>query len=347
MPPLDSRKGRILQAIVNDYVSTAEPVGSERLVAYHNLGCKPATVRNEMAEMAELGYLLQPHTSAGRVPSDRGYRYYVDVFLNAPAALSSQETRRARSRYQQVQQDVAEIVLQTCRILSDLTSYPSLATNPTTTVTEVRRIYLTHASPRHALLVVLLSTGHVEHQLVETESALSENTLVRIGNYVNALWADHDIEEVGQAGAMQEVPAELARYTAFLAKIGAALRQTARALTERRIFMEGTSQILRQKEFQDEESLEALLDALQQRSALYQVLSRALLGDVTIIIGAENDYEPMQKCSIVTSSYYIHKRPAGYLGVVGPTRMHYDRAAAAVGLMAQNLSQVLTNLSLA
>src|SRR5690242_10772177 len=114
MLPLDPRKGRILQAIVNDYVTTAEPVGSERLVTHHNLGCKPATVRNEMAEMAELGYLVQPHTSAGRIPSDRGYRYYVDAFMNAPAALSAQETRRARAGYQQVPQDIEEIVLQTC-----------------------------------------------------------------------------------------------------------------------------------------------------------------------------------------------------------------------------------------
>ncbi len=348
MSSLDPRKGRILQAIVNDYVSTAEPVGSERLVAYHNLGCKPATVRNEMAEMADLGYLLQPHTSAGRIPSDRGYRYYVNEFMNAPTALSPQETRHARAGYQTVPHDIEEIVLQTCRILSGLTSYPSLATDPATQSTAVQRIYLTHASPRHVLMVVLLSTGHVEHQLIEVEAAPSDSVLMRMANYINALYAEKDIEEVGRMSAVQDVPAELAAYAAPLAKVFASLKQTAHALADRRIFLEGMSQILRQPEFQDVERLESLLNALEQRSALYQVLSRTLLGgDVTVIIGAENEYKPMQRCSVITTVYYIHKLPAGYLGVVGPTRMNYDRAAAAVGLMAQNLSQMLTNLSLA
>src|SRR5262249_16729298 len=138
--------------------------------------------RNEMAEMAELGYLLQPHTSAGRIPTDRGYRYYVDEFLDAPAALTPQETRRARAGYQQVQQDIEDIMLQTCRILAGLTSYPSLATDPVTTVTRVRRIYLSNASPRHVLMVVLLSTGHVEHQLVEMESAPQDSALIPMAN---------------------------------------------------------------------------------------------------------------------------------------------------------------------
>src|SRR5882724_13456348 len=182
MSLLDTRKILILQAIVNDYVITTKPVGSERLIEVYHLGCKSATVRNEMAEMSEMGYLLQPHTSAGRIPSDRGYRYYVDQLMNPPAALSTEEAQQACSRYQQTQNEIEDILQQTCRILSEMTSYTSVATDPSTSTTTIRRVYLTGASPRHALLVVLLSTGHVEHRLVEIEAAPPDRVLALLSN---------------------------------------------------------------------------------------------------------------------------------------------------------------------
>jgi heat-inducible transcriptional repressor len=348
MPPLDSRKVRILQAIVNDYVATTKPVGSERLIEVVKLGCKPATIRNEMAEMAEMGYLAQPHTSAGRIPTDRGYRYYVDALMDPPSALSSEEARRAQAHTQQAQNEVEEMILQTCRILSGLTSYPSLATDPATEIMRVRRVYLTEADARHILLVMLLSTGHVEHRLVEVPAAPDTGTLLRVSNYLNSRVADCELDEAARLAGGLEAPPEVAAPAPLLKKLFTVIRQMARGLSERRVFLEGASQFLRQPEFQDVQRLENLLHALEQRSALYAVLSRALRDcDVTIIIGSENEYEPMQECSVITTSYRIGTRPAGYLGVVGPTRMQYDRAAAAVGLMAQNLSRMLTNLYLA
>lgn len=348
MSPLDRRKILILQAIVNDYVTTTKPVGSERLIEVYHLGCKSATVRNEMADLSEMGYLVQPHTSAGRIPTDRGYRYYVDQLMNPPAALAPEEAQQARSRYPQAQAEIENIIQQTCRILSEMTSYTSVATDPATSTMTIRRIYLTGASPRHVLLVVLLSTGHVEHRLVEIEPAPSDSVLTLLCNYINSLVADHDLTDMSRAARLKELPAELKAHIAPLKRLMQALQQVALTLSERRVYLEGTNQLLRQPEFQDVQRLETLLNALEQRSALYQVLSRALLDqNTTIIIGSENEYEPMQECSVITTSYHIGSRPAGYLGVVGPTRMNYDRAVAAVGLMAQNLSMMLTNLSLA
>ncbi|HLK60295.1 MAG TPA: heat-inducible transcriptional repressor HrcA [Chthonomonadaceae bacterium] len=348
MLPLDVRKVRILQAVVNDYVQTSKPVGSERLIEVYKLGCKSATVRNEMAEMAEMGYLVQPHTSAGRIPTDRGYRYYVDELMNPPAALAPEDTRRAQDAYEKAQSEVADLVLQTCRILSGLTSYASIATDPLTEATTLRRIYLTGASPRHILLVALLSTGHVEHRLIELETAPGDRALAPLANYLNAQIAGHDLEEVGRRLRGLETPNNMAAHASTLAKVVTTLAQVTAALSERRVFLEGANQLLRQPEFQDVQRLEILFHALEQRNALYQVLRRALLGsDIAIIIGHENAYEPMQECSVITTSYRIGNRMAGYLGVVGPTRMNYDRVVAAVNLMASSLSQVLTNLSMA
>ncbi len=347
MPPLDARKVKILEAIVHDYVSTTKPVGSERLIEVYQLGCKSATVRNEMAELAEMGYLVQPHTSAGRIPTDRGYRYYVDELMDPPGAIKADEAATAKKRTRQAQTEIEEILQQTCLILSEITSYTSIATDPSTSSTSLRRIYLSAASPRHLLLVVLLSTGHVEHRLLETDSVPGENTLATLANYVNAQLANKDLDDIGRMSGAGDLPPELHPFGATLAKLWPILKQVALAFTEGRIYLEGTNRLLRQPEFHDIQRLENLLAALQQRTTLYQVLSRSLRdSSTTIVIGAENDMPAMQVCSIISTSYRIGPRLAGYLGVVGPTRMNYDRSVAAVRLMAHNLSQMLTHLSL-
>lgn len=347
----DLRKVRILQAIVTDYVLTSKPVGSERLIDVYNLGVKSATVRNEMAELSEMGYLLQPHTSAGRIPTDRGYRYYVDELMDTQDTLSSEEVRNAALKQQEAQTEIEEILMQTCRTLSRLTFYPSIATDPTTDSTAVRHVYLTEASPRHLLMVVLLSTGRVEHRLVEIETTPGDSTLVQLSNYLNSLVDNRELDEVGRlapACEPYELPNELAAHAGMLSRLIRVLALTAQSLLERRVYLEGTNHILRQPEFQDVQRLENLLNALEERGQIYHLLSQSLRGCYsTILIGGEITYTSMHDCSVVTTTYHIGTRIAGYLGVVGPTRMHYERAVAAVGLMAQNLSAVLTNLCLA
>jgi heat-inducible transcriptional repressor len=348
MPPLDSRKVRIIQAIVTDYVLTIKPVGSERLIEAYEMGCKSATIRNEMAELADLGYITQPHTSAGRIPTDRGYRYYVDELMNPPAALTEQEASEVQTQQSSVRSEIAEIVLHTCRLLSQLTSYPSLASDPSVETTTLNRLYLTPASPRHVLLVALLSNAHVEHCLIELPRVPDDVALTSVSNYLNSVAAGKEIQNVDAVLLNRETPNELRAYSDLIDRVCRALSQSMQALSERRVYFEGMNHILRQPEFKETHRLETLLDALEQRGALYQVLSRALTaGDINILIGTENPLVPMQECSIITKAYSIQGRFAGFLGVVGPTRMNYDRASAAVGLMAHSLSQTLTNLSLA
>ncbi|MCS6777574.1 MAG: heat-inducible transcriptional repressor HrcA [Chloroherpetonaceae bacterium] len=345
MSALHPRKIRILQLVVNDYVQTSRPVGSERLIEVYNLGCKSATVRNEMADLAEMGYLQQPHTSAGRIPTDRGYRFYVDQLMNPPAALSPQEVEALAVHPEPACNELSELVQETCRVLSNLTAYMSVATDPSTEVTLLRRIYLTEASPRHILLVVLLSTGQVEHRLIEVDTVPDETVLTRVAGFINSIAADREMTEVRARFSVIEPPPELHSCASLLTRVASTLADVAAAATERKVYLQGMNQILRQPEFQDVHRLETLLNALEQQGMLYQVLSRALPDcKVTVIIGSENPYTPMQDCSVITTSYHIGDRPAGYLGVVGPTRMNYDRATAAVGLMARQLSQMLTQM---
>ncbi len=342
---LDPRKGRILQAIVNDYVDTADPIGSEWLACHHDFGCKSATLRNEMAEMSDRGYLVQPHTSAGRIPSDLGYRYYVDRLMSATSLKNSPETKTLAG-WDSALTPVEELIQQTCRLLAGMTRYPSAATPPTRTETRLHRFFLAPASRSHLLLVMLLSTGDVEHRLIDPGNTPDAGSIERVTNYLNDQYSGCELRELG-GSAVTDIPNEFTGDRALLAKVRGALLQAARGLSEDRVFLEGTSHILRQREFQDVVRLEQLLSALEQRSVLFQVLSQALLGgDVTVIIGQEGSVPAMHDCSVVASRYRIGDRTGGYIGVVGPTRMNYDRAVGAVGLMAHSLSTMLTRASL-
>lgn len=337
METLDPRKKLILEAIVQDYVETAEPIGSEWLVARHDFGCKSATLRNEMAEMSDLGYLVQPHTSAGRIPSHRGYRYYVDCLMPAEAEtltspVSSQTTRRA---------EVQEIVQLTCRALSDLTEYPSVATAPAGDLARLHRLYLAAATPRHILLVMLLSTGHVENVMLAVPIAPNDAVLHRVTNYLNETLAGRALDEVGRNKLGESLDLDVER--AFLMKVHSGAVEAARRLSEKRVFLEGTTHFLRQREFHDVLRLEQILAVLEQRSVLFQVFSQASSAeDVAVLIGNEVSIQAMTDCSVVTSRYQIAGRTGGFIGVVGPTRMRYHRAVSAVGLMADSLSQLLT-----
>lgn len=335
---LDARKGRILQAIVNEYVQSAEPVGSEWLAAHHDFGCKSATLRNEMAEMSGLGYLVQPHTSAGRIPSNRGYRYFVDRLMPSPEHAQTGSPLRELDI---AGMPVNEIVHLTCRVLADMTRYPSVATTPQTDAARLQRLYVAPAGPKQALVVLLFSSGHVQHRLLDLTHAPREAALHRVTNFLNDALAGRELAEVA-ASKLSAVPAELGAERKLLAQVHGVVADVARGLSDDRLFLEGAAHILRQREFQDVLRLEQLLSALEHRSVLYRVFSRAYEDDVTVIIGTEAPVEAMYECSVVTSAYQIGGRRGGYIGVVGPTRMDYERAVSAVRLMAQSLSSLLT-----
>lgn len=336
---LGERKRKILGAVVHDYVATAEPVGSESLAQKYNLGVRPATIRNEMAAMSELGYLRQPHTSAGRVPSDLGYRYYVDRLMPMPR-LGSRETLRARGGFEQCDTEVEELIQQTCRILSSLTMCTSLATPPKTDEVCAQHVMVSILGPGRLLVVTVLNTGHVDHRFVEYDGALSPTDVLAITNIAN------ERLRASGPGRTAPLPREIAGLKDVYAKVAQTVQQAVASGSEDEVYMDGTGNILRQPEFHQGERISALLTALEQRKALYQVLSKALLGpDVTVIIGSENQVAEMRECSFVTARYSVGDRVVGSIGVIGPTRMDYRRAVAAVRFMAANLGEMLMHLS--
>ena len=340
---LDERKQKILGAVVRDYVETVKPVGSEDLAARHPWGVKSATIRNELAELAELGYLRQPHTSAGRIPSDQGYRFYVDHLMVARTIEDS-----LNGDGQAV--DLERLLRQTCALLTRMTSYTSVATPPRPADTRLNRVFVSPAGDGRLLVVALFSTGQAENSLLgPAEGAASEATasqIVALGNALDAAFAGQTLDAIAASDAAP-APPEFAppQRSRFEALAHAIRRMAQSAADEDQVYLEGTREILRQPEFRDVSKIESVLETLQRRTLLYQTLSRALWqSDMTVVIGAENPVQAMQECSVVTASYYVGTRERGTIGVVGPTRMDYDRAVPAVSFFARSLSQTLTRL---
>jgi heat-inducible transcriptional repressor len=341
---LDKRKGRILQAVINDYVDTGDPIGSEWLVTRYDFGCKSATIRNEMAEMSDMGYLMQPYTSAGRIPSNRGYRYYVDWLM--PAFSLGDVEQKILIIDDENNQDIDSILHLSCRMLADMTHYPSLATTPTVQSMLLQHFYITPASPRLLLMVFLFQTGHIEHRLIEVDALPADSLMQRLSNYLNEMLDGMDLNCIEKIN-MEGLPNDLLTAVPLIRILHSTLCDVGASLSQSKVFMEGTSHIFRQREFQDVIRMEQFLNLLEQRSILWKVFrSTPFNQDVTIFIGDESRIEDISDCSVVASKYQIRQRDAGYIGIVGPTRMHYEHTAAAVSLMARNLSDVLSRMHL-
>jgi heat-inducible transcriptional repressor len=342
---LDDRKQRILGAVVRDYVETVRPIGSEDLAARHALGVKSATIRNELAELAELGLLRQPHTSAGRIPSDRGYRFYVDHLMEV-RAVPKGAARQAAALEQSLALD--KLLRQTCALLTRMTSYTSMATPPRPADTQISQVFVSPAGDKGLLVVALLSTGHVETRRLAGSTDFTPSDLVSINNALNAAMGGKNIDSViGPDSSAIPAPSEFTSpVRALFESLSHVVRQMIQsAVDDDRIFLEGTSEILRQPEFRDVAKIQMVLDSLQQGTMLFETLAQTVrTSQVTVVIGAENHITAMQECSVVSASYYIGTRERGTIGVLGPTRMDYDRAIPAVNYFARALSDTLTRL---
>lgn len=343
-PLLDNRKQFILKAVVTDYVITAEPVGSKALVTRYQLNVKSATIRNEMAELSELGYLRQPHTSAGRIPSDMGYRFYVDRLMET-AGLPASEVTRAKDKLTPHRSEIDNILEHTCRILSDLARYTSVATQPNVTDTTISYVSAAAVGYTKLLVIVVLDNGRVIHDLLEMNPRSARIDPVRATNYLMEMLGNRTLTSVC-ASTMDPITEDAPEMADLLNKVRKSLRRELELANDADIHLQGASYIMQQPEFKDIERLEAILSALEHKSTLYRLLSSAYLGhDVTVIIGSENPVDNMRDCSFVGAKYYIGERAVGTIGVVGPTRMDYRRAVAAVRFMAGNLSELLSDLS--
>jgi len=339
---LDRRKQALLETIVVTYVQRPEPVGSGFLASQSVLGVRSATIRNELAEMTELGYLRQPHTSAGRIPSDRGYRYYVDHLMTSER-LAPAEARAIRNAQKVSEGDLEQLLNQTCRVLSSLTRYTSMATSPASAEPIINQVHLVQVAPQRLLAVVVLDNGQVVHRFYELPRTLKPAEVTQISNVLDGMLRDVEVSRVPQAPIPADVgPQHLELLRPLLALIGRGV-----ADEEADIYLEGASHMLEQPEFRESNKVEPLIRFLEARKTAFETLQKLLREqNLTVSIGAENPHQAMQEVSVVAARYQAGSGKHGWVGVLGPTRMNYEQAVSAVDYAARALTETLSRLGL-
>ena len=340
---LDERKARVLRTVVHDFIQTAEPVGSKTLVERYTLGVSPATIRHELASLEEQGYLSHPHTSAGRVPTDRGYRFYVDSLSDVGRLARAQEETIAR--YLEGVADLEETLLRTSMLLAGLTRYTAMVAPPSLDRSRLRHVELVALSTRVVLLVLIVDTGRVEKRMIELATEVPPAQLEELRRQLNEAL---DGERLDQARLHLDALAGRVRpqHRPLFDAVAAAIGQVVDDQAPGRVLVGGQAHLASPGAFPGLEVVQAVYEALEQQVVLVQLLRAAMGSDsdqVSVTIGSENALEQMQSCSLVIASY-----PAGdalgTIGVLGPTRMDYLRAMAAVQAVARHLGDALDDV---
>lgn len=335
---LDARKQTILRAVVVEYVRGAEPVGSEMIATRYEMGVKSATIRNELADLSDLGFLEQPHTSAGRIPSDLGYRYYVDRFIVEPEL--SPEMRKQLKSTTEEGDALQELLSETTRALSRLTHLLSAATLVRNANLVVRSMVVSALGPKQALLVLVLSNGAVVNRMLEVPAELTLTDLGRVNEQLTSQMVGKGLRMLAKGKSSTPAPNAQASDQ-LLAGIHTAIRSIAREHSKVSVTTEGEEFLFGQPEFQrDAGALAELIDSLKESD----VLADAIQSDQpqTVTIGREHRSEKMHQLSVVRQSFYVGEHEAGMIALVGPTRMAYDFSIPLVNFTARALSHSLT-----
>ncbi|MBM7855706.1 heat-inducible transcriptional repressor [Desulfohalotomaculum tongense] len=340
---MDDRKKKVLAAIIHDYIQTAEPVGSRTISRKYKLGVSPATIRNEMADLEELGLIEQPHTSAGRVPSDLGYRYYVDHLME-PEKLTPSEEELIKRSYEDKSQEIGKLIVRTGQLLSRLTNYTSMVMGPKRgRVAAIKHIQLVSMTPTKAMVIVVLDTGSVHHQLIDVAENITQADLDQVSKILNAKLSGLNMKRIKMT-ILSEIYLELAKYKSFMDAALELLQDHRGYDTEDKIYLVGVYNILNQPEFHNIEKLKTLLSLLEQEKLLHEILVDKQSEGLTVRIGVENSCDQIKDCTMVTATYQIDDQIIGSIGVLGPTRMEYAKVITIVDHMAKVLNKTLEEM---
>ena len=336
---LEDRRLAVLRAIVEDYVSTHEPVGSKALVERHSLGVSPATIRNDMAALEEEGYIAQPHTSAGRVPTDLGYRLFVDR-LSGVKPLSSAE-RRAIHQFLDSAVDLDDVMLRTVRLLAQITRQVALVQYPLLNRSSVRHIELVGLSATRLMMVLIADTGRVEQRVIESPLEFDDATLGDLRARLLTLVSGQSFAQVPEL-LTDFVEAWPQEQRPLVAVVAASLLEAVQEQADERIVLGGTAHLARYGEAFPI-AIQPVLEALEEQVVLLRLLGEATShSGVMVRIGHENTVEGLGATSVVTARYTHANQPVASLGIVGPTHMDYPGTMSSVNAVAQYLSQILS-----
>ena len=340
---MDERKRKILQAIIDDYIDTAEPIGSRTIARKHELGLSSATIRNEMADLEEMGYLAQPHTSSGRVPSDKGYRLYVDQLMQV-YDLNSNEIEKIKSAMEMRINELSQLIRQASSVLSRFTKYTSMAVSPQMKTSTIKAIQVVPIEAEKAMVIVVTNSGIVRNSLVKISESVQPDMLIMISNVMNSKLNGLTIEEVN-VRVINELEKEVGISGEVLLPILQGAADCINQIDNPEVYIQGTTNIFNHPEFRDMVKARDFMNMLDEKASLCKMLFDSIeAGGITVRIGSENDISGIRECSLITANYNIADTFIGTIGIIGPTRMEYPRVISSMKIVRRLMNEEVSRL---
>ena len=337
---LTERQLFLFKLLVNDYIESAEPIGSRAISKRDDVQLSSATIRNELADMEELGFLEKTHSSSGRVPSHKGYRYYVDHLLS-PATLSRHELANIKRAFRDQYYELEKLIQGTADILSEFTNYTSIVLGPELLETKLKHIQMISLSPETAVLIIVTNTGYVENRTVSLPTGIQASEIEKLVNILNERLKGTPLYQI-RVAIDNEIKDVLRRH---LSQYQLMIKMLNEALTNQpldQIYYGGKNNILSQPEFKDIDKVLPLLNLLESKEIVYDLLKPVEDSKIHIKIGQENTLNEIKDCSVLTASYSIAGEHLGTIAVIGPTRMTYPKVVTLLDVVSRSLSKSLT-----
>lgn len=338
MQQLDERKLKILQAIIRNYLDTGEPVGSRTISKYTDLNLSSATIRNEMADLEELGFIVQPHTSAGRIPSDKGYRLYVDLLLQDKV----QEVENMKEILIEKADRLENLLQQVAKLLAVNTQYTTMVSTPQYKK-KVKFIQLTEVDEHQLLAVIVFERNIVKNKIIHIVSSLSKETLLKLNIIINTFLQGLDLGEI-TLPVISQMKEQAGEYRTIVNDILDAIMQAVTEEEDIEIYTSGTTNILRYPELSDREKAVDLLYTFEEKKVLSEFIQDKMEDEekrgIQVYIGDETPVESMKECSVVTATYEVEEGVYGKVGIIGPKRMDYQKVVSTLQSLMTQLDDI-------
>ena len=336
---LNERKKKILQIIIEDYISAAEPVGSRTIARKYDLGLSPATIRNEMSDLELLGYLEQPHTSAGRIPSAQAYRFYVDALIE-PGTLTDNDMALIDGWYNERRRNIDDIFQSTAKILSRMTQNVSMVLTNQQTIANFCYLKFLPLDSQHAILCIVADDGSIDTNVIDIPLGMSSEEMDYLAGKMSKLLEDRNLSDIS-VEILQTVHTDVVEDKLIFSSLLQAVRKMTGRRQEQKVFLGGTKQLLNQPEFRDVERVRNLLGILEEEKVLKDLLQGGEDSGLKVTIGSENKFTGIQDCSMVQATYRLNGQIVGTMAVLGPTRMEYGKVISVMDYLHKYLKTIL------
>ena len=336
---LSERKVKILQAIIRNYLETGEPVGSRTISKYTDLNLSSATIRNEMSDLEEMGYILQPHTSAGRIPSDKGYRLYVDTMMEQ----KDREIEEMKEVMVQKEDKMDQLLKQVAKLLAVNTNYASMITTPTIHTNKLKFIQLSRVDVNQLLAVVVVEGNVIKNNIIHTAEELDDETLLKLNILLNTHLYGLALEEIN-LGMISSLKQQAGIHSEIVADVIDAIAESIHAEEDLEVYTSGANNIFRYPELADQQKASSIINTFEEKQLLTELVQENLSDDnntgIQVYIGEETPIQSMKDCSVVTATYELGEGMRGTIGIIGPKRMDYDKVIGTLKTITHQLDDL-------